>query len=296
MTRIALLATGGTIACAQDELGALVPRISGHGLVAGLNIPDVEFEIVEVTALDSSAMNLRDIQDLCEQIQKVEADPSIDGILITHGTDSMEETAMALDLLDFHTPIAITGAQRPFDDPNPDGPENLRTAIKAIQDGFQGVKIIFGGRALAARGAYKRDTEALDAFESLALPRPNPVPLSAIAALGRQEVEILTSGSSTLLIDACRQGPTNAIVVAGKGSGNVSPEFADGMVAAVESGLPVVLVTRVPEGPVAAVYGGDGGGATLARKGVMFSNLRAPQARIALAVALAAKIDPKELL
>ncbi|MDO4911127.1 MAG: asparaginase [Corynebacterium sp.] len=299
-TLIALLATGGTIACAKDDSGALVPRITGAGLVADLDIPGVEFRIVEVKALDSSAMTLSDVQDLAVVVGQQDADPAVDGILITHGTDSLEETALALDLLDFHTPIVLTGAQRPFDDEQPDGPANLRLSVESLcsqkdASPSPGVHIVFGSQVLAARGAYKRHTEDLEAFASLALPRPRPVSIGATSpvdeqsSFGAKRVEIV---SSPLLVDACIAAGVDGIVVPGKGSGNVSPEMAAAMRRAP---MPVVLCTRVPEGPVASIYGGDGGGATLAKHGIMSTNLRAPQARIALAMGLAAGLTGEEL-
>lgn len=140
---IAVVATGGTIACTTDDTGALVPTVSAAELVEAareISTPsDVEISPVDSVRLDSSSLSLTDLDDLLQRVHALLADDSIAGVVITHGTDSMEDTAMALEL--FHTgkkPVVITGAQRSFDHLESDGPQNLADAISYAANGAPG--------------------------------------------------------------------------------------------------------------------------------------------------------------
>ena len=302
---IAVVATGGTIACEKDDAGALVPRRLATQLIQQARI-DVPFRPVDIRSLDSSAMTLADIDDLVATVHEQLADPKIAGVVVTHGTDSMVDTALALDL--FHTdsrPVVLTGAQYAADAPSPDGPENLRTAFDYIAgggDSEQGVVIAFGGEILPARGLVKVDTHALDAFRptypdvASALERPTPLSPVALAALN---IPIVAgwAGAGPDILDAVIQMHPDGVVVEGMGSGNVSEQMGHAIKRARAVGIPVVLTTVVPHGKVEFAYGGAGGGATLGETGVIPGGwLRASQARIALAVALATGTDPASLI
>ena len=140
---IAVVATGGTIACEADETGALVPRRTSEELIesAGITAP---CRPVDVRALDSSSMTLADVDALIATVHEQLADPSVAGVVVTHGTDSMAETAFALDL--FHTnpakPVVVTGAQRAADADTPDGPGNLRAAADYISGTVSDLSLI----------------------------------------------------------------------------------------------------------------------------------------------------------
>lgn len=302
---IAVVATGGTIACEKDDAGALVPRRLATQLIQQARI-DVPFRPVDIRSLDSSAMTLADIDDLVATVHEQLADPKITGVVVTHGTDSMVDTALALDL--FHTdsrPVVLTGAQYAADAPSPDGPGNLRAAFEYIASGGeseQGVVIAFGGKILPARGLVKADTHALDAFRPTypdvdsAPERPTPLSRSSLAGLN---IPIVAgwAGAEPDILDAVIQMRPDGIIVEGMGSGNVSEQMGHAIKRALAAGIPVVLTTVVPHGKVEFAYGGAGGGATLGEKGAIPGSwLRASQARIALAVALATGVDPASLI
>ncbi|MDO5031404.1 asparaginase [Corynebacterium sp.] len=290
---IALIATGGTIACTTQEDGSLIPTVSGHHLADDLRkstlerVPD--FEVIEFRALDSSSITLRDLDDLLATVHAQLARPDIEGIIITHGTDSMEETAMALEL--FHPgtkPVVLTGAQRSFDHPNPDGQRNLRDALALTLSGHTGVYIQFGGMTIPARGARKNHTAHLNGFESMRVAPPvlGPLPL---AALAEHPVAIISAypGAEATLVDASLPH-FSGLVIEAMGSGNVGEEMGTAVARALDRGVAVVISTRVPYGSTTLAYGGAGGGATLGDKGAVHAHgLRPGQARIMLAAALA---------
>ena len=300
---IAVVATGGTIACTLDEHGALVPTVSAAELVdAALSlsaVPRVNTRAIDSVRLDSSSLTLPDLDDLLQRVHALLADASIAGVVITHGTDSMEDTAMALEL--FHTgekPVVITGAQRSFDHPDSDGPQNLADAIAYATTGAPGVSIRFGGLTVPARGAFKSHTSSLEAFTAVPTPMRTR-PTLTLTPLAGNDVVIISAwpGASRTMVDAAVASGAGGIIVEAMGSGNMGSQMGEGVADALEAGIPILITTRVPEGSVSLAYGGSGGGATLARNGALGTGtLRASQARMVLLAALATGTDVAELL
>lgn len=304
--RIIVITTGGTIACTTDRSGALTPTISGAELVAAVaqRYPEgmLELEVRELGMLDSSNLAFTDVDRILAAIHEVLDDDSVDGVVVTHGTDTMEETAMAADI--FHAdsrPVVFTGAQLPYDHPETDGPGNLFEAVTIASDASAqgiGALIVFGHAVLPVRGATKWHTTDPLAFATNAPEepvRPDPLPLAALAG---SKVEIIPAylGADGSQLDSAVAAGARGIVVEGLGSGNVSDEFAAAIDRAIAADVTVVMATRVPRGDVHAAYGGAGGGATLARHGVISAGcVHAPQARIILAAALAANVHPQTL-
>ena len=300
---IAVVATGGTIACTLDEHGALVPTVSAAELVdAALSlsaVPRVNTRAIDSVRLDSSSLTLPDLDDLLQRVHALLADASIAGVVITHGTDSMEDTAMALEL--FHIgdkPVVITGAQRSFDHPDSDGPQNLADAIAYATTGAPGVSIRFGGLTVPARGAFKSHTSSLEAFTAVPTPMRTR-PTLTLTPLAGNDVVIISAwpGASRTMVDAAVASGAGGIIVEAMGSGNMGSQMGEGVADALEAGIPILITTRVPEGSVSLAYGGSGGGATLARNGALGTGtLRASQARMVLLAALATGTDVAELL
>ncbi|MCP1386704.1 asparaginase [Corynebacterium sp. TA-R-1] len=299
---VLVIATGGTIAATADATGARVPTLTGEELVRACGT-DHDVRVYDATSLDSSAITLADLDMLSGLVHKALADDRISGVVLTHGTDSMAETALALDLV--HTdprPVVLTGAQRPADDPHPDGPGNLRRAIEAAADRLRrgnGVLVHFAGDTWPARGLYKASTEDLGAFALTSerpMPRPAPVPRAELDGL---RVPILRAwpGADGELVDTVAASRPDGIVVEALGSGNVSPAMGEAIGRAIDARIPVVIATSVPRGGVSFDYGGAGGGSTLGDLGALPAGfLSAGQARIALLAALAAGVDPHLVL
>jgi L-asparaginase len=308
-TSVTLIGTGGTIASTEGEGGA-VPSERGSELLAA--VPDVEsyadVEVRDALQTPSFDMGFEDLATVAAVTREAVADGA-GGVVVTHGTDTMEETAYYLDLvLDLEAPVVLTGAQRRPDEPSPDGPSNLLTAVRAASHerltGAGGVYVALDEELHAARDVTKGHTSALSAFVS---PEAGPVarvdreamrffrePGSRSGSVSVTEtdaaVAIVTSGVGVGAdaVERARASGVDGLVVEATGLGNVSAPLGDAIGAAIEDGLPVVLTSRCRAGAVAPVYGTPGGGETLADHGVVDGrDLPAQKARLKLALVLA---------
>lgn len=296
--KVVVLTTGGTIACTTDRNGVLLPTVSGQELVAPVAARfapgTIDVEVRELTRLDSSSMTFADIDEIVAAVHTVLEDPTVSGVVVTHGTDSMEESAIAVDtFLNDPRPVVFTGAQKPFDHPEADGPNNLfESIIIASDDSALGIGclIVFGHAVLPARGATKWHTTDELAFATNGPEeptRPDPVDVAKLAGLDIRIVHAYP-GAGRDLLDYLKEKRVDGIVVETMGSGNVSTEFAHGLVDVLDAGIPVALSTRVPRGDVLPSYGGVGGGASLHAKGAFPSTyFRSAQARVLLAISVA---------
>jgi L-asparaginase len=282
---VTVLATGGTVACITGADGTRTPTRTVSDLLQDAALPATAVrDARDVLHLDSSTMTLDNLDSLLAEIA---AAATQGPVVLTHGTDSMEETAMAVDRL-IGGPVVLTGAQRPADDAAPDGPGNLRDALTAAGEVTAPV-IAMGGARVPAYGARKVHTVADRAFDN-PLPDAAPAPLTTtpppLAGL-RVDIVAAYQGGDATLVDAAVDAGAAGIVVAAFGSGNVGV-LSPGVERALDRGIPVVICTRVPGGPVDLVYGGPGGGARLARRGVRSGGLLSPaQARMELLCELA---------
>ena len=273
---ISVLGTGGTIACTADARGDLVPTRSITDLLQDAGVSPDTVVPRDVLQLDSSSMSLSDLDSLLSSVHAAVQDGPV---VVTHGTDSMEETAMAVDRL--------VGGPRPADDPSPDGPGNLRDAVAAASRVASPV-VALGGGLVPAYGVRKVHTTADRAFSSAGAVRPGTLP-SAPAPLAGLRVDIIpaSQGADSRLLDAAVDHGADGIVVEAFGSGNVGG-LAPGVQRAVAAGVPVVVASRVPAGGVHLVYGGAGGGREMERSGVRSAGELSPaQARMELLCGLA---------
>ncbi|WP_018024645.1 asparaginase [Corynebacterium ulceribovis] len=302
-----VLTTGGTIACTTDADGHLVPNLTGRMLVdpvvSRFAPGSLSVDVRDIALLDSSSLTFSDIDLILSALHDALADPKVDGVLITHGTDALEETAMALDLaVDDERPVILTGAIHASDHPQADGPENIFEALLVAMDESArgaGPLVVFGHEVLPARGVVKTHTEAEKAFGStVAAPRRSAVRPLAGASLAGTRVDIITAypGADGGALDAAIAAGAQGVVIEAMGSGNVGIAMADAVERALDAGVPIVVSTRVPFGPTSSAYGGAGGGGILLRKGAVLSqDLRAPQARMVLAASIATGTPLTEL-
>lgn len=301
---ITVLSTGGTIASTTGENGA-TPSKSGEELVAA--VPEIEsyadMTVSEVVQTPSFDMGIESLTTVGETVRTA-VEGGTDGVIITHGTDTMEESAYYLDLvLDLTAPIIFTGAQRRPDEVSPDGPHNLLTAVRAAShERFQdagGVYIAFDEEVHAARDVTKGHTSDLSAFVS-----PDKCPVARFTREGvrihrepgsRSDSVAVTTPSATVPmiktgigIDAQQvnnalEMAVDGIVVEGTGLGNTTNALGDAIADALEAGVSVVITSRCQGGAVAPVYGTPGGGKTLHAHGVIDGgDLPAHKARLKL--------------
>ena len=298
MPLLAVLATGGTIASKKNADGAASPALSGEDLLATLPPVPVRLRVRELLATDSSCLTLNDMQAISDAVAAELADPAISGVVVLHGTDAMEETALLVQTqLAPGKPVVFTGAQFASDHPQSDGPGNLADAVELATHGASGVTLAFGGRVFPAWGLYKFASDSADAFrraadEAPALPGPLPAPVSGL----RIDIVAVHPGSDALHLDASLAAGAQGIVVAALGSGNATPDLVAGIARAQAAGVPVIVTSRVPEGLLAPAYGGGGGGHDMRRAGAIHARLLRPgQARILLAALLANGCDRAQI-
>ena len=313
MAHIQLLGTGGTIASRSRGAAGAVATDTASALVS-TQYGEVTVAARDVLNTGSYRLGLGDLRRIAQAVAHAVAEPNTDGVVVTHGTDTMEETAFLLDLLHASPkPVVLTGAQRPADSPDSDGPRNVTDAVRAAAaEGLRGsgVLICFDGTIRSARGARKTHTTASNAFGGgvqvahvagdrlvvTAAPRrypPLPMPTAAFDDT-RVDVVVAYPGATPELLEyVVRQG-ARAVVLAGTGVGNAGPGFAEAVRDAVGRGCAVVLGTRVPGGPVVPTYG-NGGGIDLAAAGAVPSGDLDPfQARILTALLISHGMEPGE--
>lgn len=292
---VAVIATGGTIASKRGTDGASTPTLNGDDLLAALGELDANLRAIDLMARDSSSLTLIDMQTISDAVQMQLADPEIDGVVVLHGTDSMEETALLVHLQrDICKPVIFTGAQFTADHPDADGPANLAAAIHLATDparNDEGVLIAFGGRIVPAWGAFKYSSDHADAFRSVrVLKTPGGIHFPAPVSDMRIDIVAIHPGCDDLHIQASIQAGADGIVLAALGSGNANAAIVEAVKQCTKHNIPVVVSSRVPTGVLVAGYGGGGGGYDLVAAGAIHSQtLRAGQARILLASMIANK-------
>ncbi|SNR46763.1 asparaginase [Paracoccus sediminis] len=285
---IAVIATGGTIASQRNPDGSSTPSLDGQALLARLDgPPPVRLRPVDLMARDSATLTLADMQAISDAAG-AELARGAAGIVILHGTDAMEETALLLALQHSDAPVVLTGAQFTDDHPQADGPANMAAAVRAVLGG-KGVRVAFGGRLLPAWGLVKSATDSADAFRLAVDMAPPPVTLTAPVGGVRVDTVAIHPGAEGTHVDASLAAGAQGIVLAALGSGNATPAVVAAVARARAAGVPVVVSSRVLTGRLAASYGGGGGGHDLAGAGAILSPvLRPGQARVLLAALIAA--------
>jgi L-asparaginase len=251
---------------------------------------------------------------LRDRVAELLGDPAVDAVVLTHGTDTLEETAFLLDLtLDSEKPVVFCGAMRTVSDPGWDGPANLMTAVRTAvhpDARARGVLVAVGEQVHAAAEATKWHTQSLATFRSARGPlavldhgqvvfqRPafRAPALKARGLVSEVDLHTMAAGTDDALLRASLARGARGIVVAATGAGNVPPTCLPGLRAALAASVPVVLVSRCAEGRVAPLYGYEGGGQMLRDLGVIFGqDLPGPKARIKLMVALGATSDVAQI-
>ncbi len=315
MSTVVVLGTGGTIATRTGSDGRTRASDSGADLVERLgDRVGVDVTSRDVFVVNSFRLTPVDMAALAREVRSTLADPGIDGVVVTHGTDTAEETAYLLDLVhDDERPVVVTGAQRAADAPDPDGPRNLADALALAADPKArglGVLVAFDGEVHAACGVRKTHTLRTAAFGSpetgplgrmeghaLILQtrpvRPEPIDLDRLDLEGlRVDVAPYYPGVDTTALQALAAAGAHGIVLEATGAGNADPAFVDLVRDLVGGGVVVGLTTRVHAGPVAAIYSDGGGVDLLAAGAVPLGTLRASQARVLLLALLGTLRDP----
>ncbi len=307
---IVLLFTGGTISMKHDAaLGGAVPTLSGDDIVnATRGLRDVaSIEVEEWGKFPGPHMDVDRMWALRNRIAVHLARSEVHGIVVTHGTDTLEESAyLVARSLPPDKPVVFTGAMRTASDLGWDGPSNLleaaRVAASPASRG-KGVLISLGDRIHSALEATKTHTEARDAFDSPGLGALGevdegsviyrrglldlPAPLSPAAPASPVDIIYAYAGADGRLVNASCGSGVRAIVLAAMGRGNVPPAMFDAVARTLACGIPVIVTSRALLGRVGPTYGYPGGGRRLLDAGAIFAYGRRPgQARIDTMLAL----------
>ncbi len=313
--RVTVIFTGGTIAMGTDpKTGGAVPLLSGEDLMNG--IPDLKsvagVDILNFCNKPGPYIRPEEVLELGKVITGIFGRDEAVGVVVTHGTDTIEETAYELDLLlSGDRPVVVTGAMRTGSMISADGPANIFNAILTAADEAargKGVMVAFNNEVHLARDVTKASATQLNAFRSplfgpvgliygrsVQFVRPGglreTIPVKGISA----QVELIkfTSGMSTLLLDAIKDSAADGVVVEGAGVGHVSPESAQAIKRIVEAGKPVVLTSRCYESLVIEDnYAFVGSEKYLRENGAIPApGLNGPKARIKLILALSQTRD-----
>jgi L-asparaginase len=309
-----MLFTGGTISMVVDAAaGGKVPTLDGAAILA--RAPGIE-SIAELVTVDlgrtpASHFTFPKLFEIAGEIRRWQADPTIDGVVVVQGTDVIEEAAFLWDLvLDGGAPVIVTGAMRAASDPNDDGPENLRNAVRcaaAPELRGAGVLVVLDGTINPADAVTKTHSAALDTFQCLDTgplgfvrngrvtverargPRRHVITDRAADGVALLIAHVAMDGS---LVDAAAALRPPAIVVEATGAGNTAASVVEAAARAMGQGIVVALATRCPAGAASDAYAFPGGGATWVRAGALLTgHLSGPKARIALAAGLGGGMD-----
>ena len=307
---VKLIATGGTIAMKIDPVKkAPVPAISGEDLIS--TVPEIadlaKIEVENLSNIPSDYMTPDSWIGLQKAVEEALARPEVAGVIVSHGTDTLEESAYFLDLtIASDKPIVLIGAQRNASEKDFDGPRNLlnaaRICVSAEAKG-KGAMIAMNNQINAAREVVKTHTSDVETFKSgdygflgiadhdrvifyRAPTRRQNIPLQQ-EELPYVEIVSMYGGADGAMINAAVSAGAKGIVVQALGWGNVNKPMYAAIKEAISKGITVVISTRVPNGRVLPVYGFEGGGKTLQQAGAIFADNLSPQkARILLMLAM----------
>lgn len=316
LPRVVLLATGGTISMKVDpERGGAVPRLTGAEILEA--VPGIgrvaRLEVREFGRFPGPHMTIERMWELRSAVLAAHAE-GVDGVVLTHGTDTIEETAYLLDRsLPAEIPTVITGAMRNSSELSWDGPANLMSAVQVAaspEARGRGAMVVMDEEIVQGREVVKTHTEHAGTFRS-----PNWGPLgitdkgrvlfyresrrrpSLAPEMPATPVDLvkIVAGADSRLVEASLESGARGIVLEALGRGNVPPATVPGLRRWAEAGRPAVVTSRSGRGRVLDTYAYEGGGHQLREMGAIFADhLTGQQARIELMLALGVHGDDVE--
>ncbi len=313
MKKILVLHTGGTISMQADQNGAV--ESSPINPMTQVTSPLENIEVVSVDFLNLPSPHIQ-IDHMMMIYKKIREEAShFDGFVITHGTDTLEETAYFLDTMSTpQKPIVMTGAMRSSNELGSDGIYNYRTALRVAADeksADKGVLVVMNDEIHAAKYVTKTHTTNVSTFQT-----PTHGPLGLVtkreilffkAADKRVRFDLQAingvvpiiksyADMDTILLDALVEAPISGLVIEALGAGNLPPASISAIKKLINKQLPIVLVSRCFNGIAEPVYAYDGGGIQLEELGVLFvKELNSQKARIKLLIAVNAGLNGQDL-
>lgn len=315
--KVCIIFTGGTISMTvDDEIGAAIPTLSGEQILSMVyNIDKIaDIEVINFCEIPGPHMTIDKLLELKKLIVNKLGEEEISGVIVTHGTDSLEETAYFLDLtINHEKPVVVVGAMRNSSELGYDGSSNLAAAVcTAISPKARnkGVLVVLNNEVNAAAEVTKTNTLSLNTFQSpygpLGIIDTNDFIVYREIAyrhhidtnLVERRVDLIKTviDMDDRLIRSAVDLGAAGIVVEAMGRGNVSLKVLEGIRYAISKGVIVVIVSRCNSGRVFESYGYTGGGKELSDLGaIMGGDMRGPKARLKLMLALG-KTRDKDLI
>jgi len=315
MKKILIIHTGGTISMTEDKkTGTVKPEDQNplHTITSTLQSL-ANIIVVELFHLPSPHITPKEMLQLKQEIERRVVQDKIEGAVITHGTDTLEETAYFLDLtITSDIPIVLTGAMRSSNELGADGPYNLISSVRvAANDSAKGkgVLVVLNDEIHTAKNVTKTHTSNVATFQS---PQYGPIGSITKKAVSfhhtptvRQTYHLNNITKSVMMLkayagmdqsifDAIQCLNVDGLVIEALGQGNLPPATIPGLINLLKKNVPIVIVSRCFNGFVQDTYNYKGGGKHLKELGVLFSNgLNGQKARIKLLVALEITNDPE---
>lgn len=316
--KVLIIFTGGTIAMKIDtNIGAAIPALNEDELFSmAKSIHNlVELESINFSNLPSPHITPNLMMDLANLVKENIQREDLASIVITHGTDTLEETAYLLDLcVDSPKPIVVTGAMRNFSELGYDGSSNLSAAIcTAIspESRNKGVLVVMNNEVNSATEVTKTNTLSLNTFQSTEFGPLGIVDNDEVIyyrdIIAKQHIDTnkietkvalikAVPGMESDILDFHIDSGYKGIVIESLGRGNLPPEMIAGIQRAQENHIPIVMVSRCNTGRVLDSYGYEGGGRHLRKLGIIFGgNLPGQKIRIKLMLALGLTDKIKEI-
>ena len=311
--KILVLHTGGTISMQADTSGAVVTSSDNPMNHVSNPLEGIQVHTLDFFNLPSPHIKPKHMLALYQKIKEEAA--NYDGVVITHGTDTLEETAYFLDTMEIpRIPIVLTGAMRSSNELGSDGVYNYLSALRVASDDKatdKGVLVVMNDEIHAAKYVTKTHTTNVSTFQT-----PTHGPLGLIMKqeilyfktaeprvrfdLDRIEglVPIITvyAGMTDELLDMLDWNKVDGLIIQAFGAGNIPKETAQKLESLLHKGIPVALVSRCFNGIAEPVYAYQGGGVQLQKAGVLFvKELNAQKARLKLLIALNAGLKGESL-
>lgn len=314
MSKVVILTTGGTIASTVNkESGKLTSgAMTGEELISRCHFPkNIEIIVESVFQKASNHLSFEDLVVLKDKIEQYFRNEEVSGIVVTHGTDTLEETAYFLDLtINDERPVIVTGSMRSPEELGSDAYINLRHAVFAASSGEligTGTAVVFNEKIFAARYVKKVHASNIQAFTAFGYGYLGIIDNDQVHMFQKPikreyyplktavpDVEIIKCylGADGKFLKAARENGVKGIVLEGAGRGQITPGMMDEIELAVKAGIKIVITTSAEQGAVYPTYDYKGSAYDLAKKGVISGNESdSKKARIKLAVALASGVE-----
>lgn len=305
--KVVIITTGGTIAMRLDPEQGVVPAVNGEELMQAVpGLADYELELVDFSNIPSPHVTPEMMFQLATLADAWLARENVCGVVITHGTDTLEETAYFMDMaVSSDKPVCVTGAMRSLGDLSADGPANLLAAVRVAtcpEAVGLGTLVVLNDEIHAARDVRKSHSARVSTFTSplwgpigevdedrIVLRRVLPPRQVLAPRVPDYNVHLVTlaAGTGSLVIDFLAEQNVHGLVVEAFGRGNMHPSALEGIARTTARGIPVVLTSRTFSGRVLDTYGYPGGARTVLAAGAISGDeLPGHKARLRLMLAL----------